>query len=66
LSLGACRVVVIGDTPRDVAAARAILDDPARHAEIIVALREVRRRLGRGGAAGRAAAIALEILRGVP
>ena len=49
-----------------VAAAREILDDPARHAEIVVALREVRHRLGRGGAAGRAAAIALEILRGVP
>jgi lipid-A-disaccharide synthase len=47
-----------------VAAARPILDDPSRHAAIVEALGDVRRRLGRGGAAGRAAAIALEILRG--
>jgi len=46
------------------AEARAILDHPARRAEIVEALHEVRHRLGRGGAAGRAAAIALEILRG--
>jgi lipid-A-disaccharide synthase len=44
------------------AAARSILDDPARHAAIVQDLRDVRRRLGRGGAAGRAAAIALELL----
>jgi lipid-A-disaccharide synthase len=49
---------------RIAAAARAILDDPARHATMVEDLREVRRRLGRGGAAGRAAAIALEMLRG--
>lgn len=48
---------------RIAAAARAILDDPARHARIVEDLREVRRRLGRGGAAGRAAAIAAEMLR---
>jgi lipid-A-disaccharide synthase len=50
-------------TPRNIAAAaRAILDDPGRHAATVDALRDVRRRLGRGGAAGRAAAIALEML----
>jgi lipid-A-disaccharide synthase len=43
-------------------AARAILDDPARHAAVVESLRDVRRRLGRGGAARRAAAIALEML----
>jgi lipid-A-disaccharide synthase len=42
--------------------ARAILDDPQRQAAIVDDLRDVRRRLGRGGAAGRAAAIALEML----
>ena len=47
---------------RIAAAARAVLDDPSRHAAIVEALREVRTRLGRGGAAGRAAAIALEML----
>jgi lipid-A-disaccharide synthase len=50
-------------TPANIAAeARAILDDPARHAAIVEDLREVRRRLGRGGAARRAAAIASEML----
>jgi lipid-A-disaccharide synthase len=44
------------------AAARGILDDPTRHATIVEELRQVRHRLGRGGAAGRAAAIALEML----
>jgi lipid-A-disaccharide synthase len=48
--------------PRIAAAAQAILDDPRRHAEIVEDLRAVRQRLGRGGAAGRAAAIALEML----
>ena len=50
--------------PRIAAAARALLDDRARHAAMIEDLRDVRRRLGRGGAAGRAAAIALEMLEG--
>jgi lipid-A-disaccharide synthase len=50
-------------TPANIAAAaRAILDDPRRHAAIVEDLRDVRRRLGRGGAAGRAAAMALEML----
>jgi lipid-A-disaccharide synthase len=49
---------------RIAAAARALLDDPGRHAATVDALRDVRRRLGRGGAAGRAAAIALEMLGG--
>src|SRR6266571_516205 len=44
--------------------ALALLDDRARHAAMIEDLRDVRRRLGRGGAAGRAAAIALEMLEG--
>jgi lipid-A-disaccharide synthase len=48
--------------PRIAAAARAILDDPSRHAAIIAELREVRRRLGRGGAADRAATIAVEMM----
>jgi len=47
---------------RIAAAARAVLDDPSRHAAMVEALRDVRTRLGRGGAAGRAAAIALEML----
>src|SRR5262249_58323170 len=42
--------------PRIAAAARAILDDPARQAAIRAGLREVRRALGRGGAATPAAA----------
>jgi lipid-A-disaccharide synthase len=50
-------------TPENIAtAARSILDDPARHAATVNDLRDVRRRLGRGGAAGRAAAIAFEML----
>jgi lipid-A-disaccharide synthase len=44
-------------------AARAILDDPARQATMRAGLREVRQRLGRGGAADRAAAIAVEMMR---
>ena len=44
------------------AAARGILEDPVRRAAIGEDLREVRRRLGRGGAAGRAAAMAAEML----
>ncbi|MFN8543314.1 MAG: lipid-A-disaccharide synthase [Candidatus Binatia bacterium] len=51
---------VTGD--RIAAAARGILDDPARHAAIVRDLHEVRRRLGGGGAARRAAAIAAEML----
>jgi lipid-A-disaccharide synthase len=50
--------------PRIAEAARAILEDPPRHAAMVEDLREVRHRLGRGGAAGRAAAIALEMLGG--
>jgi lipid-A-disaccharide synthase len=46
------------------AAAQAILDDPARRTAMGADLREVRTRLGRGGAAGRAAAIAAEMLDG--
>src|SRR5262249_20916830 len=45
-------------------AARGILDDPERRAVVVEDLREVRRRLGRGGAARRAAAIAREMLAG--
>jgi lipid-A-disaccharide synthase len=47
---------------RITAAARSILDDEARRARMVEDLRQVRHRLGRGGAAGRAAAIALEML----
>jgi lipid-A-disaccharide synthase len=50
--------------PRIADAAQAILADPVRYARMVEDLREVRRRLGRGGAAGRAAAIALEMLGG--
>jgi lipid-A-disaccharide synthase len=49
---------------RIAAAAQGILRDPARRATIVDELRGVRRQLGRGGAAGRAAAIALEMLGG--
>ena len=49
---------------RIAAAAQGILRDPVRRAAMIEELRGVRRRLGRGGAAGRAAAIALEMLGG--
>jgi len=48
--------------PAIAAAGRAILDDAARRAEIVAGLREVRTRLGRGGAAERAAGIAAEML----
>jgi lipid-A-disaccharide synthase len=48
--------------PAIAAAASALLEDARRRATVIEDLREVRRRLGRGGAAGRAAAIALEML----
>jgi lipid-A-disaccharide synthase len=44
------------------AAARAILENPERQAAVRDDLREVRSRLGRGGAAKRAAAIALAML----
>ena len=47
---------------RITAAARSILDDAGRRAAMVADLREVRHRLGRGGAAGRAAAIALEMM----
>ena len=50
--------------PRIAAAAQAILGDRVRYAGMVEDLREVRHRLGRGGAAGRAAAIALEMLGG--
>lgn len=52
--------------PRIAAAARTILDDPSRHAAITTELREIRRRLGRGGAADRAATIAVEMMGAVP
>jgi lipid-A-disaccharide synthase len=48
--------------PAIAAAGRAILDDAARRAEIVAGLRDVRARLGRGGAAERAAGIAAEML----
>jgi lipid-A-disaccharide synthase len=48
---------------RIAAAARGILEDPERRAVMIANLREIRHRLGRGGAAGRAAAIAAEMLK---
>jgi lipid-A-disaccharide synthase len=48
--------------PAIAAAARGILDDPGRRAAIVEGLRGVRARLGRGGAAGRAADIAREML----
>jgi lipid-A-disaccharide synthase len=51
--------------PRIATEAQAILADPARRAEIVSGLREVRRELGRGGAADRAAGIAVEIMRPV-
>ncbi len=50
--------------PAIAAAAAEILASPARRAAIVEDLREVRRRLGRGGAAGRAATIAVEMLGG--
>jgi lipid-A-disaccharide synthase len=48
--------------PAIAAAARAILDTPGRRAVMVNELRAVRERLGRGGAAARAAAIAAEML----
>lgn len=51
---------------RIAAAARDILDRPGRRATMVSDLREVRRLLGRGGAAGRAAAIALEMMGEAP
>jgi lipid-A-disaccharide synthase len=48
---------------RIVAAARGILENPERRATMVANLREIRHRLGRGGAAGRAAAIAAEMLK---
>ncbi len=47
---------------RIAAAAAAILDDPQRRSAIQAGLRDVRQRLGRGGAADRAAAIAVEMM----
>ena len=44
--------------PRSRRARARILDSPARRAAIVADLRAVRAQLGRGGAAGRAAAIA--------
>lgn len=56
--------LVQGDvTPERIAAeARAILDDPERAAEIESDLRRVRERLGKPGAAGRAARIAADMM----
>jgi lipid-A-disaccharide synthase len=48
--------------PKIAATARGILEDRARGEAIRAGLREVRQRLGRGGAAGRAAAIAAEMM----
>jgi lipid-A-disaccharide synthase len=50
--------------PAIAAAAREILDTPGRRAAMIEDLRAVRTRLGRGGAAARAADIAAEMLDG--
>jgi lipid-A-disaccharide synthase len=47
---------------RIAAEAAAILDHPAEREAMVAGLREVRRRLGRGGAARRAAAIAAEMM----
>lgn len=52
--------------PRIAEVARGILEDGLRHARIVDDLRDVRRRLGRGGAAHRAAAIAAEMLGAAP
>jgi lipid-A-disaccharide synthase len=48
------------------AAARDILDRPGRRAEVVAELHAVRSRLGRGGAAARAADIAAEMLTARP
>jgi lipid-A-disaccharide synthase len=47
------------------AAALAVLEAPGRRAAMVADLREVRARLGRGGAAARAAEIAVEMMAGV-
>jgi lipid-A-disaccharide synthase len=52
--------------PRIAAAAQAILDDPDGRARIKAGLREVRQQLGRGGAADRAAVMALEMMQARP
>jgi lipid-A-disaccharide synthase len=52
--------------PKIAAAAQAILDDPEGRARITAGLREVRQQLGRGGAADRAAVIAVEMMQGRP
>ena len=50
-------------TPEAIAAAaRDILETPGRRAAMVIALQAVRARLGRGGAAARAAEIATEML----
>jgi lipid-A-disaccharide synthase len=46
------------------AAARDVLETPGRRAGMIADLRDVRARLGRGGAAVRAAEIAVEMMTG--
>jgi lipid-A-disaccharide synthase len=48
--------------PRIAATARAILEAPGRRAAMLTDLRAVRAQLGRGGAAARAADIAVEML----
>lgn len=48
--------------PAIAAAAREVLGSPERRATMVADLRDVRRRLGSGGAARRAAAIAVEML----
>lgn len=54
-------------TPENIARALAeVLEDPARHAAVRNELLRVRELLGEGGASGRAAAVALELLSGAP
>ena len=52
------------DAPHMAATARAILETPGRRAAMVADLRAVRAQLGRGGAAARAADIAVEMLAG--
>jgi lipid-A-disaccharide synthase len=52
--------------PKIAAAAQAILDDREGRARITAGLREVRQQLGRGGAADRAAVIAVAMMQGRP
>jgi len=52
--------------PKIAAAAQAILDDREGRARITAGLREVRQQLGRGGAADRAAVIAVEMMQARP